>query len=92
MHGTHPVVLIAGGAGTHQQRVCEQRGIAFEKLPAACPDLNPVERFFEELRKELSNRVFHTLRQEENYLCRLLKKYFDHLQNTRATLSLLLHP
>lgn len=77
-HGTHPVVLIADGAGAHQARICAQRGIAFEKLPTACPELNPVERFFEELRKELSNRVFDSLRRLENYLCKILKKYFDH--------------
>jgi transposase len=78
VHGTHPVVLIADGAGAHQRSICERRGIAFEKLPTACPELNCVERFFEELRKELSNQVFDTLRKLENHLCRLLKKYFDH--------------
>lgn len=78
LHGTHSVVLIADGAASHQRSVCEQRGIAFEQLPTACPELNPAERFFEELRKELSNRVFATIRQLENYLCNVLKKYFDH--------------
>ena len=77
-HGNHKVLLIADGAGAHQPSVCEQRGIAFEKLPTGCPELNPAERFFEELRKEMSNRVFDTIRQVENYLCRLLRKYFDH--------------
>lgn len=77
LHGNHKVVLIADGAGAHQASICEQRGLAFEKLPTACPELNPVERFFEELRKELSNRVFDTIRQVENQLCRILKKYFS---------------
>jgi transposase len=39
------VVLIADKAGSHQRRVCEQRGIALEHLPRGCPELNPVERF-----------------------------------------------
>lgn len=77
LHGTHKVVLIADGAGAHQREVCEQRGIAFEQLPTACPELNPVERFFQELRKELSNCVFGTIRQVEHYLCKILNKYFD---------------
>jgi transposase len=80
VHGNHPVVLIADGAGSHQPQVCQQRGIAFAKLPRACPELNPVERFFEELRKQMSNRVFNTIRQVENCLCRILQKYFDHPQ------------
>lgn len=78
LHGTHKIVLIADKAGAHQKKVCEQRGIAFEPLPTACPELNPVERFFQELRKELSNHIFDTIRQLENYLCKILKKYFDY--------------
>lgn len=31
------------------------------KLPAACPELNPVERFFKEVRRQLKSRVFDTL-------------------------------
>ncbi len=61
LHGNWPVVLIADKAGAHQSSVCEQRGIAFEPLPTACPELNPVERFFEEVRKELSDQVFNTI-------------------------------
>lgn len=80
LHGSHPVVLVADGAGAHQPEVCQQRGIAFEKLPRGCPELNPVERFFEELRKQMSNRVFQTIRNVENCLCHLLRKYFDHPQ------------
>lgn len=78
LHGSHKVVLIADKAGAHQRSVCEQRGIAFEPLPTGCPELNPVERFFEEVRKELSNHIFDTIRQLEKYLCKILKKYFEH--------------
>ena len=78
LHGTHKVVLIADKAGAHQSSVCVQRGIAFEPLPTACPELNPVERFFEEVRKELANHIFDTIEELENYLCEILKKYFDH--------------
>lgn len=75
VHGTHNVV--ADGAGSPQKEVCEERGIAFEKLPTACPELNPVERFFEELRKALSDQVFAFMRKVENCLCRILGKYCD---------------
>ncbi|MBD0297662.1 MAG: IS630 family transposase [Flavisolibacter sp.] len=80
VHGTHKVLLVADGAGAHQKQVCEQWGIAFEKLPPACPELNPVERFFEELRAEVSNEVFDTMAHLEDCLCALLKKYFDQPQ------------
>lgn len=78
LHGPHRVVLVADGAGAHQRSVCEQRGITLALLPTACPELNPVERFFEELRKELSNRVFPSISALENYLCTILQKYFTH--------------
>lgn len=73
-----PVLLIADQAGSHQSAICEQRGISFVPLPTACPELNPVERFFAELRKELSNKVFDTIEQVEDYLSEILKKYWDH--------------
>lgn len=78
LHGSHKVVLIADKAGAHQSSVCEQRGIAFEPLPTACPELNSVERLFEELRKALSNRIFDTMKKLQNCFCQLLKPYFDH--------------
>ena len=77
LHGTHKVVLIGDKAGAHQKSVCEQRGIAFEPLPTGCPELNPVERFSREVRKELSNHIFDTIEQLENFLCKKLKKYFE---------------
>jgi transposase len=80
VHGHHKVVMVADGAGSHQHQVCERYGVAFQKLPRGCPELNPVERFFEQLRKELSNQVFTSIRKVENRLCRILKNYFDHPQ------------
>lgn len=80
VHGTHKVLLIADGAGAHQREVCEQWGIAFEKLPPRCPELNPVERFFQELREELSNEVFDNIAVLEKRLCKVLKKYYDQAQ------------
>ena len=78
LHGTHPVVLIADRAGSHQKRVCEQRGIALAHLPRGCPELNPVERFFEDVRTQLANHIFNSIRQVESHLCRILKKYWQH--------------
>ena len=78
LHRHHKVVLIADKAGAHQNSVCAQRGITLQPLPRGCPELNPVERLFEELRKELSDRIFDTIRKLENYLCKILIKYFEH--------------
>lgn len=75
----HPrtrALLICDGAGAHQKEVCRPLGITLERLPTACPELNPVERLFQELRKEMSNQVYDTLEVVEDHLSQILKKYF----------------
>jgi transposase len=74
------VLLITDGAGAHQADVTSGSNITLEKLPAAAPELNPVERFFEELRKELSNRVFEDIDAVEDKLCQVLQPYYRHKQ------------
>ncbi len=76
-YGRDPVLIIADGATNHQEKLIEVPYIRLEKLPRACPELNPAERFFEELRTELSNRVLHTIEQVEELLCEILQKYYE---------------
>jgi len=80
LHGHHPVVLICDKAGAHQKRVGDKRGIAIEHLPRGCPELNPVERFFEEVRKQLAGHLFDNMDQVEDFLSALLKPYWQHPQ------------
>lgn len=70
------VLMIADGASSHQKEVCLRAGIHLQRLPTACPELNPVERFFEELRKQMSNHVYNTLEDTEQHLSLILKNYF----------------
>ena len=74
------VLLIADGAGAHLEELCTDHGFAFKKLPAASPELNPVERFFEELRKDLANHIFDTIEQVEEHLTTILQKYYQNPQ------------
>lgn len=76
VRGTQPVLLICDGAGAHQKEVCLQNGITLQHLPPYCPELNPVERFFEELRKELSNQVYANIEAAEKHLSEILQPYF----------------
>ena len=46
-------LFIADGATAHKAELFDKEKLVFERLPAACPELNPVERFFKEIRKEL---------------------------------------
>ena len=75
--GSAPVLMICDGAGAHQRKVCLEHGITLQHLPPYCPELNPVERFFEELRKDLSNQVYETIEAAEKHLQKVLQPYFN---------------
>jgi hypothetical protein len=83
------VLLIADGAGAHLEELCTNSGFDFKKLPAASPELNPVERFFEELRKDLADKVFDTIEQVEAHLISILQKYY---QNPQVIMQLTQYP
>lgn len=71
-------LMILDGAGSHQQSIVgENSSLRLEKLPSACPELNPVERFFQELRRELSNQVFETIEEIEQRIQHLLQRYWS---------------
>ena len=79
-------LMVADGATAHR---LEHEKIDLVKLPAYAPELNPVERFFEELRRELEFCVFETLDEAEVYLTEILQKYF---KNPERVKSLTLYP
>jgi transposase len=71
------VLLVLDQASAHHATTTLDNRVALHYLPVASPELNCVERFFEEIRKPLSNRVFHTINEVEKFLCRILKKYYQ---------------
>jgi putative transposase len=85
----HKVLLFTDGAGAHQPTAIAHPAIILQKLPPASPELNPVERFFEELRKALSNQIFDTIEDLEDKLCEVLQQYY---QNPTALISLTNYP
>ena len=52
-------------------------------LPTYSPELNPVERFFEELRRKTANRIFDSLEQLETVLVEVIQEYVDDKQKIR---------
>lgn len=78
-------LLIGDGASAHAPFIMEQHGIDWQKLPSACPELNPVERFFEEIRRVTANNVFETVVQIEALIINELNHFFD---DTKAVKSI----
>ena len=82
-------LLIADQATAHQQKLLDQEWIVLEKLPPASPELNPVERFFKELRRKLKFRVFDSIKHAEQEVEKILLSFFE---NPQAVISLTLYP
>lgn len=83
-----PTLVILDGAGSHQANVLKANSpISLEKLPPSSPELNPAERFFQELRKELSNQVFETIEEIESKLIEVLQRYWKEPQLIRSLTS-----
>ncbi len=80
-------LLVADGARAH--RLEENDLVELVKLPPYSPELNPVERFFEELRRKLEFRVFETLEQAEDFVGAVIQEF---MQDKERVKSLTLFP
>lgn len=85
---TNPTLLIVDGAGAHRLEE-ENPLLKLSKLPAYSPELNPVERFFQELRRKLKFRVFDSLDEAEQFVSEALKEFYT---DTERVKSLTLYP
>ena len=58
----HHLLLVLDGAPSHRSEEIElPENISLLRLPAYSPELNPVERWFLEFRRALSNRLFESV-------------------------------
>lgn len=61
-HPHEHVVVVIDNAPCHKPRVLHNiEGLTIIYLPPYSPELNPVERFFEEIRRATANTLFTTL-------------------------------
>ncbi|WP_158547985.1 transposase [Dyadobacter luteus] len=67
-------LFIADGAKAHKEELFNENKLVFKKLPPACPELNPIERFFKEVRKHLKNRVFESLKIAQTKIEEIVEK------------------
>jgi DDE superfamily endonuclease len=72
-----PLGLVLDSSGSHtSDKVCWPQDLVPIPLPAYSPELNPAERWFEDLRRLLANRIFDTLADLEQALIEALKPYW----------------
>lgn len=68
-------MLVLDGAGAHRSERISYGGIDKQLLPPYSPELNPVERFFQELRRALKNQVYESYEAVEQAVEALFKRY-----------------
>lgn len=68
-------LLILDQAGSHRSDKLEYGGIEKELLPPYSLELNPIERFFQELRRQLKNKVYESYKEVEQAVSELFKSY-----------------
>ena len=78
------VALVWDNGGAHKSAAkCLPDGVSATFLPAYSPELNPVERFFQELRRKIANRLFSSLEELENALVEAIQEYFDDTEKVK---------
>lgn len=87
-HRQQPTTLILDRARCHTSAP-PLKNLQLIFLPPLCPELNPAERFFKELRKTLKLRLFHTLKDIEDKITQILHTYW---QNPKVVISITRFP
>ncbi len=72
------LVVVLDGAPSHTSREIElPENVSLLGLPSYSPELNPVERWFQEFRRELSNKLFESVELLQEALSQTLKPYWE---------------
>lgn len=61
-YAEHHLVVVLDGAPSHRSEwIALPENVSLLRLPRYSPELNPVERWFQEFRRALSNKTFETV-------------------------------
>jgi transposase len=86
-HPNEHVFVVVDNAPCHKPKwVRDVEGLTVIFLPPYSPELNPTERYFEEMRRGTANRVFETLEDIEGVIEAEVKRWSD---DTKAMKQLL---
>lgn len=87
----HPdklVIIVWDNAPCHRPRIHREiPGLIVLFLPPYSPELNPTERFFEELRKATANQIFKTIEEQEQAIEKKLNVLADDTEAMKQLLG-----
>lgn len=87
-HQDKLVILVWDNAPCHRPLIHREiPGLIVLFLPPYSPELNPAERFFEELRKSTANQIFKTIKDQEVLIEKKLNALADDLSAMKQLLG-----
>ncbi len=87
-HPDRLVILVWDNAPGHKPKIHREiPGLIVLFLPPYSPELNPTERFFEEVRKATANQIFKTIEEQEMVIEGKLKALMDDPETMRRLLG-----
>lgn len=75
-HPAEQVVVVVDNAPCHRVKLLQAiPGLTLVFLPSYSPELNPAERFFEEIRRATANRVFESIEKQESVIAAAINRW-----------------
>lgn len=85
VYSDHRLVLVLDNAPSHiSKEIAPPQNVELLALPAYSPELNPVERWFQEFRRALANRIFETIELLQEALTQTLEPYWEEPARLRS--------
>ena len=87
-YSDHHLLAVLDGAPSHRSgEINCPENVEFLRFPAYSPELDPVERWFQEFRRELSNEAFETVELLQAALGQELLHYWEEPARLRQLTS-----
>lgn len=87
-HKDKVVIVVWDNAPCHRPKIHREiPGLIIIFLPPYSPELNPAERFFEELRKSTANQIFKTIEEQEKAIEHKLNELTDNVGAMKVLLG-----
>lgn len=84
-YSDHHLLVVLDGAPSHtSSQIKLPENVSLMRFPAYSPELNPVERWFQEFRRALSNKIFETVEPLQEALTKALEPYWRDLARLRS--------
>ena len=80
------LIIVWDNAGFHRSKKLKNEDLSIIFLPSYSPQLNPTERFFQEMRKVTANQIFENIEVQENLIEKALIDWMNNNEKERYNL------